>query len=64
MAQEIGLIPEDPDYMNPFRAMHQTLSEFSQNSRNLKSEKLKKKKEKLKKQRGPKLRGGKTKTEL
>lgn len=62
MAQEIGLIPEDPDYINPFRAMHKTLSDFNE-AKHVRT-KLEKKKEKSQKRRGPKLRGGKRRTEL
>ena len=56
MSQELGLIPEDPDYVNPFRKSHRTREEFTSN------ESMRKKpgmvKDKKEKTRGPKLRGG------
>lgn len=64
MSQELGLIPEDPDYVNPFRAAHKTAEDFIDNDslRNRASARDKKKQEK---NRGPRLRGGRhPKTEL
>lgn len=64
MSQELGLIPEDPDFVNPFRASHRSTEEFmdnqsTKNKANVRDKKLKEK------NRGPKLRGGRhVKTEL
>ena len=61
MSQELGLIPEDPGYVNPFRAQRST-EEFEDNQSIRKRGLGKDKKEKI---RGPKLRGGRHgKTEL
>ena len=64
MSQELGLIPEDPDYVNPFRASHRTREEFTNNESMRKNPSIGKEKKK-EKSRGPKLRGGRhSKTEL
>ena len=64
MSQELGLIPEDPAYVNPFRAKHRTREEFTSNESTRKKPNISKEKKK-EKARGPKLRGGRhSKTEL
>ena len=62
MSQELGLIPEDPDYVNPFQG-HRSMEEFEDNQ-SVRKRGLSKEKKK-EKARGPKLRGGRhSKTEL
>ena len=64
MSQELGFIPEDPDYVNPFRARRaRSMEEFEDNQSVRKKEVGKdKKKQNV---RGPKLHGSRHgKTEL
>ena len=63
MSQELGLIPEDPDYINPFRAHRSRSMEGFEDNQSIKKRGMgKEKKEKI---RGPKLRGSRHgKTEL
>ena len=64
MSQELGLIPEDPDYVNPFRRSHRSTEEFTDNQ-SMRNKGIVKDKRTKEKNRGPKLRGGRhVKTEL
>jgi hypothetical protein len=50
MSQELGFVPEDPDYTNPFRGLHAT------NMDQILNEAKKQNKKKKKFAKGPKLR--------
>ena len=64
MSQELGLIPEDPDFVNPFRASTRSREEFMDNHSTRNKATVRDKKQ-VDKNRGPKLRGGRhVKTEL